>query len=78
MEHNVELLANAYFHLFVEVAGLCAGGDLGPNIRVPPASSGVFAGQLKGSIAMMGILAMSFAWPVSYTHLRAHETSAHL
>eukprot|EP00969_Alexandrium_andersonii_P147648 6528666-Alexandrium_andersonii.AAC.1 len=40
LEHNAEMLANAYFHLFVEVAGLCAGGDFGQNIRVPPVSSG--------------------------------------
>eukprot|EP00969_Alexandrium_andersonii_P213366 9421852-Alexandrium_andersonii.AAC.1 len=56
------MLANAYFHLFVEVARLCAVGGLGPHVRVLPVSSGVFAGRLRDNIAMLGILAMGYAW----------------
>eukprot|EP00969_Alexandrium_andersonii_P045089 1980492-Alexandrium_andersonii.AAC.1 len=56
------MLANAYYNLFVVVSNMCASRGHGPNIRLLPVSSGYFAGRYRDRIAMMGILAMGFAW----------------
>eukprot|EP00969_Alexandrium_andersonii_P145937 6454707-Alexandrium_andersonii.AAC.1 len=52
----------------------CAGGAESPAAPLPTSCSVASA----GSPASGGLLGSPGGGPVSYTHLRAHETSAHL
>eukprot|EP00969_Alexandrium_andersonii_P141639 6263669-Alexandrium_andersonii.AAC.1 len=53
-----ERLAGAHHQVFLAVATLHARDTLGPNVRLLPVSSGMFAGTVRQHIALLGVLAI--------------------